>query len=191
MLGTTLSRSTRYVAYLFLTLSPLYAFSVTQLSVPFDLHVLATPPAFVLSQDQTLQFLSLISAFRRQSASGSNSNFAHATRKPVGDIRPYFRTTEGFHTDFKASEPFACVLRCLFSRCFGWYQLLTCQRTCFFAFENFFQPARRFPDNLSRFTPIRHTGETNSGQVILIQSSPVRPENIILTRLWPPSTVFL
>jgi hypothetical protein len=26
------------------------------LSSPFDLHVLATPPAFVLSQDQTLQF---------------------------------------------------------------------------------------------------------------------------------------
>ena len=26
---------------------------------PFDLHALATPPAFVLSQDQTLQFLSL------------------------------------------------------------------------------------------------------------------------------------
>jgi hypothetical protein len=25
---------------------------------PFDLHVLATPPAFVLSQDQTLQFIS-------------------------------------------------------------------------------------------------------------------------------------
>ena len=24
--------------------------------IPFDLHVLSTPPAFVLSQDQTLQF---------------------------------------------------------------------------------------------------------------------------------------
>jgi hypothetical protein len=26
-------------------------------SIPFDLHVLGTPPAFVLSQDQTLQFI--------------------------------------------------------------------------------------------------------------------------------------
>jgi hypothetical protein len=26
-----------------------------QKSVPFDLHVLGTPPAFILSQDQTLQ----------------------------------------------------------------------------------------------------------------------------------------
>ena len=25
-------------------------------SIPFDLHVLSAPPAFVLSQDQTLQF---------------------------------------------------------------------------------------------------------------------------------------
>ena len=46
-----------YVTYLFLTRSPLYAQSKS--SVPFDLHVLATPPAFVLSQDQTLRFNSL------------------------------------------------------------------------------------------------------------------------------------
>ena len=29
---------------------------------PFDLHVLSTPPAFILSQDQTLMFKSLILA---------------------------------------------------------------------------------------------------------------------------------
>ncbi len=46
-----------YVTYLFLTRSPLYVQSKS--NVPFDLHVLATPPAFVLSQDQTLRFNSL------------------------------------------------------------------------------------------------------------------------------------
>ena len=31
-------------------------FHESKLSITFDLHVLSTPPAFVLSQDQTLQF---------------------------------------------------------------------------------------------------------------------------------------
>ena len=53
----TLFRNPRYVTYLFLTLSPLTYLSVTQLICPFDLHVLAMPPAFILSQDQTLQFV--------------------------------------------------------------------------------------------------------------------------------------
>ena len=59
----TLSRSLKYVTYLFRTLSPLYDLSVTQSTVPFDLHVLAMPPAFILSQDQTLQFDLLTSIF--------------------------------------------------------------------------------------------------------------------------------
>ncbi len=48
-----------YIAYALLTRSPLTEISVTQNNSPFDLHALATPPAFVLSQDQTLQFYSL------------------------------------------------------------------------------------------------------------------------------------
>ena len=32
-----------------------HPFATEPLRVPFDLHVLGTPPAFVLSQDQTLQ----------------------------------------------------------------------------------------------------------------------------------------
>ena len=36
-----------------LTRSPLYAHP--KVSYPFDLHVLSTPPAFILSQDQTLR----------------------------------------------------------------------------------------------------------------------------------------
>jgi hypothetical protein len=45
-----------HVTHAFLTRSPLNWKSVTQKPVSFDLHALATPPAFVLSQDQTLQF---------------------------------------------------------------------------------------------------------------------------------------
>ena len=44
-----------HVTHAFLTRSPLNQNPVTQKLVPFDLHALATPPAFVLSQDQTLQ----------------------------------------------------------------------------------------------------------------------------------------
>jgi hypothetical protein len=45
-----LSPSLRQVAHALLTRPPLSGLSAG----PFDLHVLGTPPAFVLSQDQTL-----------------------------------------------------------------------------------------------------------------------------------------
>ena len=38
-----------------LTRSPLSPKSASTSWIPFDLHVLSTPPAFILSQDQTLQ----------------------------------------------------------------------------------------------------------------------------------------
>ena len=44
------SRSRGQVAYVLLTRSPLGPIA----EAPFDLHVLGTPPAFILSQDQTL-----------------------------------------------------------------------------------------------------------------------------------------
>ena len=44
------SRSRGQVAYVLLTRSPLGGIAAS----PFDLHVLGTPPAFILSQDQTL-----------------------------------------------------------------------------------------------------------------------------------------
>ena len=48
--------TSRQVTYVLLTRAPLYS---GNRSPPFshDLHVLGTPPAFVLSQDQTLQFI--------------------------------------------------------------------------------------------------------------------------------------
>ena len=48
-----LSPSRRQVIYALLTRSPLEIIADS----PFDLHVLSTPPAFVLSQDQTLQYI--------------------------------------------------------------------------------------------------------------------------------------
>ena len=49
-----LSPSKSQVAHALLTRSPLS--KKPKLFTPFDLHVLGTPPAFVLSQDQTLEF---------------------------------------------------------------------------------------------------------------------------------------
>ena len=56
-----LSPSGRQVVHALLTRSPLSDHPKT--ITPFDLHVLGTPPAFVLSQDQTLEF-NLLQRFR-------------------------------------------------------------------------------------------------------------------------------
>ena len=40
---------------MFLTRPPLATHSIATAVLPFDLHVLGMPPAFTLSQDQTLQ----------------------------------------------------------------------------------------------------------------------------------------
>lgn len=49
-----LSPAKRHVTHALLTRSPLSTRASSSFS--FDLHVLSMPPAFVLSQDQTLQF---------------------------------------------------------------------------------------------------------------------------------------
>ena len=50
-----LSPSSGQVAHVILTRAPLNRPNIATQSVPFDLHVLSTPPAFVLSQNQTLR----------------------------------------------------------------------------------------------------------------------------------------
>ena len=75
-----LSRSTGYVTYPLRTLSPLTTLSIAQLDNSFDLHVLATPPAFVLSQDQTLRIYS------------SNSDFHQRFRRNLGSTLFSIRT---------------------------------------------------------------------------------------------------
>ena len=52
-----LSPTERQVSHALLTRSPLKL--KPKFKFPFDLHVLGTPPAFVLSQDQTLKKLYL------------------------------------------------------------------------------------------------------------------------------------
>ena len=51
-----LSPCDRQVAHALLTRPPLKYISIALIVPPLDLHVLGTPPAFVLSQDQTLVF---------------------------------------------------------------------------------------------------------------------------------------
>ena len=49
-----LFQSLGQVTHVLLTRSPLITVRASSRPSPFDLHVLSTPPAFVLSQDQTL-----------------------------------------------------------------------------------------------------------------------------------------
>ena len=56
-----LSPCIRQVTHALLTRPPLSCESLGFISAPFDLHVLSTPPAFILSQDQTLMLYSSIS----------------------------------------------------------------------------------------------------------------------------------
>ena len=50
-----LSPTSGQVAHVLRTLAPLNASCIATKDTPFDLHVLSTPPAFVLSQNQTLR----------------------------------------------------------------------------------------------------------------------------------------
>ena len=71
-----LSPSEGQVAHALLTRPPLSCIATTS----FDLHVLGTPPAFVLSQDQTLQF-NILSFFRSASR-------LHFQRQLLFELRP-------------------------------------------------------------------------------------------------------
>ena len=55
-----LSPCLRQVAHALLTRPPLEHLGASSSMSPLDLHVLGTPPAFVLSQDQTLAFDSVL-----------------------------------------------------------------------------------------------------------------------------------
>ena len=50
-----LSPTSRQIAHVLRTLTPLGITCIATNNTPFDLHVLSTPPAFVLSQNQTLR----------------------------------------------------------------------------------------------------------------------------------------
>ena len=50
-----LSPTSRQIPHVLRTLTPLDFTCIATNKIPFDLHVLSTPPAFVLSQNQTLR----------------------------------------------------------------------------------------------------------------------------------------
>jgi hypothetical protein len=76
-----------------LTRSPL-SYSLAGVTA-FDLHVLGTPPALILSQDQTLM-LNAFSAFARIASVGERNSI---TRAPVDLALALFRTV------FLSSDP--------------------------------------------------------------------------------------
>jgi hypothetical protein len=73
-----LSQSQGQVAHVLLTRSPL---EYPKRAFPLDLHVLSTPPAFVLSQDQTL----------RRMTSTRTAETTPETRNPTTRIHGYHR----------------------------------------------------------------------------------------------------
>ena len=60
--------------------SPVRHSSTPERAFPFDLHVLSTPPAFVLSQDQTLQ----TKTPTKKAGSNQSEKLTKATRKQTG-----------------------------------------------------------------------------------------------------------
>ena len=64
----TVSRSVRQIAHVLLTRPPLsypgFRPKTSSKITPFDLHVLGVPPAFILSQDQTLNYSCILKRSR-------------------------------------------------------------------------------------------------------------------------------
>ena len=65
-----------------LTRSPLIQDPQKQAPSPFDLHVLSTPPAFVLSQDQTLQTKPTKPGPNQPQTASQNPKSVQQSRKP-------------------------------------------------------------------------------------------------------------
>ena len=55
-----LSQTSRQITHVLRTLAPLDIPNIATRNTPLDLHVLSTPPAFVLSQNQTLRIKTLV-----------------------------------------------------------------------------------------------------------------------------------
>src|SRR4051794_9281127 len=81
-----LSRSQRQIAHVLLTRSPLTP------KGPLDLHVLSTPPAFVLSQDQTLQ-QRLVENYNPTKTGQLATH--HCSKKPIPTQPPTTRQARG------------------------------------------------------------------------------------------------
>ncbi len=99
-----LSPSERQVAHALLTRPPLSQSRLRRISVcsaSFDLHVLGTPPAFILSQDQTLNIL-----------------YLNGTFVPIKSIEAFQLSKESFCLFRLFKEPFSgAYLHKLFLHC--------------------------------------------------------------------------
>jgi hypothetical protein len=113
-----LSRTSGQVTHALLTRSPLRAIA----NSPFDLHVLSTPPAFILSQDQTLRcilpvfftrsFTSLLAGIVQGFSTKSNFPWKVDRRLPITlqllrscEISSAFTKRAGFY------QPYLCLSR--------------------------------------------------------------------------------
>ena len=77
-----LSRRRGQVTHVLLTRSPLIQNQQKPVPSPFDLHVLSTPPAFVLSQDQTLQTKPTKPGPNQPQTASQNPTSVQQSRKP-------------------------------------------------------------------------------------------------------------
>ena len=77
-----LSRRRGQVTHVLLTRSPLIHTHQKEGASPFDLHVLSTPPAFVLSQDQTLQTKPTKTSPNQPQTASQNPQSVQQSRKP-------------------------------------------------------------------------------------------------------------
>ena len=77
-----LSRRRGQVTHVLLTRSPLIQNQQKPVPSPFDLHVLSTPPAFVLSQDQTLQTKPTKPGPNQPQTASQNPQSVQQSRKP-------------------------------------------------------------------------------------------------------------
>ncbi len=99
-----LSRSWGQVAYVLLTRPPLTSSGASSIRDPLDLHVLGTPPAFVLSQDQTLHERS----FHGRASRGSPESESLQRIEPLRLIHCWF----AFRRPKSSSDVFVSYAQC-------------------------------------------------------------------------------
>ncbi len=79
-----LSPTSRQIAHVLRTLTPLDTHCIAATNAPSDLHVLSTPPAFVLSQNQTLR--KKTDENHRQHHKGTNKSFQSLHQRALNPL---------------------------------------------------------------------------------------------------------
>ena len=93
-----LSQTLGQVPHVLLTRSPLTCRGASTTTDPFDLHVLSTPPAFVLSQDQTLR-QRIRQPTRKRSISNDPNPTPNANPGPATSPTPKGETSQAHFID--------------------------------------------------------------------------------------------